>query len=184
MILRSLFLISLFAISSCSSSRSYYVLSPAGPAPTGGGIGIGVGPVTMADYLMERPYLVFQSSPNKMELSDEHVWGGDLRNDFTRVLASNIGRRKNTGNTRTYPWDREKDLKYQITVDVRQFHGTADGEAVLEASWRAYALPDSRLIASKTSTLREPLLKDGYEELTATQSRLIDKLAAEISSKL
>lgn len=184
MILRSLLLISMLALSSCSSQRSYYVLSPAGPAPSGGGIGIGIGPVTMADYLVERPYLVFQSSPNKMELSDDHVWGGDLENDFTRVLASNIGRRTNTGNTRTYPWGRENELKYQITVDVRQFHGTADGDAILEASWRVYVLPDSRLKTSKTTTLREPLLKDGYEELAATQSRLIDKLAAEIAAKL
>ena len=184
MILRSLFLISFLLLANCSSPRSYYVLSPAGPAPSGGGIGIGIGPVTMADYLVERPYLVFQSSPNKMEISSDHVWGGDLGNDFTRVLASNIGRRKHTGNTRTYPWEREKDLKYQITIDVRQFHGTANGDAVLEASWRVYALPDSRLITSKTSILREPLLKDGYEALAATQSKLIDRLAAEISTKL
>lgn len=184
MILRSILLASLLALSSCSTQRSYYVLSPAGPAPSGGGIGIGIGPITMADYLVERPYLVFQSSPNRMELSDDHVWGGDLTNDFTRVLASNIGRRKNTGNTRIYPWEREKELKYQVTVEVRQFHGTHDGDAVLEASWRVYSLPDSRMITSKTSTIREPLSKDGFEELAATQSRLIDKLAAEIAKKL
>lgn len=184
MTLRSFILLSLLALTSCSTETSYYVLAPVGRAPSGGGIGIGVGPITMADYLVERPYLVFQSSANKMEISDDHVWGGDLRNDFTRVLASNLGRRKGTGNTRTYPWEREKELKYQITVDVRQFHGTPDGDAVLEASWRVYELPGSRLIASKTSTLREPLTRDGFEELAAAQSRLVDQLAAAIAKKL
>ncbi len=179
-----LLLLPFLALASCSTERSYYVLSPTGQAPSSGGVGIGVGPVTMADYLIERPYLVFQSSPNKMEISNNHVWGGELRNDFTRVLASNLGRRKNTGNTRTYPWEREKELKYQVTVDVRQFHGTPNGEAVLEASWRAYELPGSRLIASKTNSLREPLTQDGFEELAAAQSRLIDKLAAVIAKEL
>ncbi|MFT6241861.1 MAG: putative lipoprotein YmbA [Akkermansiaceae bacterium] len=179
-----LILVTFFALASCSTERNYYLLSPVGKPPSGGGIGIGVGPVTMADYLVERPYLVFQSTPNKMEISDLHEWGGDLRNDFTRVLASNLGRRKGTGNIRTYPWERENELKYQITVDVRQFHGTADGDALLEASWRAYELPGSRLIASKTSTLREPITNDGFEELAAAQSRLIDKLAAAISKEL
>ena len=179
-----LILVTFFALASCSTERNYYLLSPVGKPPSGGGIGIGIGPVTMADYLVERPYLVFQSTPNKMEISDLHEWGGDLRNDFTRVLASNLGRRKGTGNIRTYPWDRENELKYQITVDVRQFHGTADGDAFLEASWRAYELPGSRLIASKTSTLREPITNDGFEELAAAQSRLIDKLAAAISKEL
>jgi uncharacterized lipoprotein YmbA len=179
-----LILVTFFALASCSTERNYYLLSPVGKPPSGGGIGIGVGPVTMADYLVERPYLVFQSTPNKMEISDLHEWGGDLRNDFTRVLASNLGRRKGTGNIRTYPWERENELKYQITVDVRQFHGTADGDALLEASWRAYELPGSRLIASKTSTLREPITNDGFEELAAAQSRLIDKLAVAISKEL
>lgn len=184
MTVRSFFLLPLLALTSCSTERSYYVLSPAGQPPTSGGIGIGVGPVTMADYLIERPYLVFQSSPNKMEISDNHIWGGELRNDFTRVLASNLGRRKGSGNTRIYPWEREKELKYQITVDVRQFHGTPNGDAVLEASWRAYELPGSRLIASQSSLLREPLAHDGFEELAAAQSRLIDKLAAVIAREL
>ena len=181
---RSIFLVALLALSSCSTERNYYVLSPVGRPPSGGGIGIGIGPVNMADYLVERPYLIFQSSPHKMEISDLHEWGGDLRNDFTRVLASNLGRRKGTGNIRTYPWDRENELKYQITVDVRQFHGTVDGVALLEASWRAYELPGSRLIASKTTTLREPMINDGFEELAAAQSRLIDSLAAAISKEL
>lgn len=184
MLSRLFILITLFVLASCSTERNYYLLSPVGKPPSGGGIGIGVGPVTMADYLVERPYLVFQSTPNKMEISDLHEWGGDLRNGFTRVLASNLGRRKGTGNIRSYPWDRENELKYQITVDVRQFHGTADGDALLEASWRAYELPGSRLIASKTSTLREPITNDGFEELVAAQSRLIDKLAATIAKEL
>ena len=177
-------LISLLALASCSTERNYYVLSPIGRPPSGGEIGIGVGPVNMADYLVERPYLIFQSSPHKMEISDLHEWGGDLRNDFTRVLASNLGRRKGTGHIQTYPWDRENELKYQITVDVRQFHGTVDGDALLEASWRVYELPGSRLIASRTTTLREPMTKDGFEELAAAQSRLIDNLAAAISKEL
>lgn len=172
------------ALASCSSPVNYYLLSPAGAPPSGNGPGVGVGPVTMANYLTERPYLVFQSTPNRMELSDEHVWGGELEQDFARVLASNLGRRLGTGNTRLYPWTRDDELTYQVVVDVRQLHGTPNGEAFLEASWRAYELPGSRLIASRTTSLREPLRKDGFEELAAAESRLVDRLAATIASEL
>jgi len=171
-------------LSACGSPKTYYVLSPAGKSPSRQGIGIGVGPITMADYLVERPYLVFQSSPNRMELSDLHVWAGDLRDDFTRTLGTNLGRHKGTGNIRTYPWTRESELDYQVTVDVHSFHGTADGDAILEASWRAYRLPGSKLVVSKTSTLIEPLQQDGFESLVSAQSRLIDQLAQEISLSL
>lgn len=170
---------------SCSSpQRNFYVLSAAGPAPSGGGIGIGVGPVDIASYLSERPYVVFQSSPNKMEISDQHEWAGDLRSGFMSVLASNLGSRTSSGNVRTYPWDHEGDLDYQVTVDIRQLHGTAHGDALLEASWRVYQLPDSRLVTSKTTTLREPLSGDGFEALVAAQSRLVDRLALTIAPYL
>lgn len=174
----------LLGLNACTAERSYYVLSPAGRPPSGGGKGIGVGPVTIADYLVERPYVVFQSSPNKLEISDLHQWGGDLRNDFTRVLTSDLGLHNGSANAVSYPWDREGALDYQVTVDVRQFHGTSDGDAVLEASWKVYQLPTSRLVASKTSTIREPLLGDGFEALVAAQSRLIDRLAVVISAQL
>ncbi|YCM45509.1 PqiC family protein [Verrucomicrobiaceae bacterium 227] len=180
----ALFLAALLALTSCSSQRNFYVLSPAGKAPASGGTGIGVGPVDVANYLTERPYIVFQSSPNKMEISDLHEWAGDLSDDISRVLATDLGRHKNTGNVRTYPWDHEGDLDYQIAIDIRQFHGTADGDAILEASWRVYRLPESRLVTSKTTTLHEPLQGDGFEALVAAQSRLIDKLAATIAKQL
>ena len=89
-----------------------------------------------------------------------------------------------TGNIRQYPWTKESELSYQISVDVNQFHGTADGEAILEASWRAYSLPSGRLIVSRTSTLREPLSEDGFEKLAEAQSRLVDQLAVDIARAL
>lgn len=178
-----LFLLTLF-LSSCATQRNYYVLSPIGSPPSSGGPGIGVGPIDMADYLVERPYVTFQSSPNRLEISDLHEWAGDLRNDFGRVLASGLGKHRGSGNVYTYPWDRQSELKYQVTLDIRRFHGTSDGDALLEVAWRAYALPSSRIIKAKTSILREPMEIDGFEELVAAQSRLIDRLASEIASSL
>lgn len=169
---------------SCSSTRQYYILTDAGKAPTNQGKGIGIGPVTIADYLVEKPYVVFQSSPNRMEISDLQEWAGDLRSNFSRVLGTNLGRRMNTGNVRIYPWDRENELRYQVTVDLSQFHGTSDGDALLEASWRAYSLPEGQLIASESTTLLEPMTEDGFDALVAAQSRLVDQLAAEIAVKL
>ncbi len=170
------------ALFSCETvNRNYYVLSPLGTTPIRGGVGIGIGPLTMADYLVERPYVAFQSSPNRVELSELHEWAGDLRDDFSRTLGTNLGRRIKSGNIRIYPWDKESEIRYQVTIDVHRFHGTSEGDAILEASWRAYAIPGGRLITSKTSTLTEALQADGFDELVAAQSRLVDRLSGEIA---
>ncbi|MGD7652904.1 MAG: PqiC family protein [Verrucomicrobiales bacterium] len=171
-------------LAACGTGGNYYVLSPVAKAPSHGGPGIGIGPVTIADYLAERPYLVFQSSPNKMEVSDQHQWAGDLASNFSRTLGTNLGYHMGTGNIHQYPWTRESELSYQICIDVNRFHGTADGDALLEASWRAYSLPDGRLITSRTSTLTEPLESDGFEKLAEAQSRLVDQLSRAIAAEL
>ena len=164
-------------------ANEYYLLTPAGPAPRGGGVGIGVGPVTVAEYLA-RTNLIFQTGGQRLEVAENHHWAGDLNKSIASVMASNLGRELRTGNVRTYPWDRDDELRYQVVIDVRQLHGTPDGGALLEASWRVYALPGSQLLLSRSSTLREVLSQDGFEALAAAESRLFMRLAREIASSL
>lgn len=173
------------AFSSCSSSlqHKYYLLSPSGPVPSTQGASIGVGPIITASYL-DRPYLVFQTAENTLDVNENHEWAGELDAEFARVLGTNIGRKINSGNIQTYPWSRESELDYQVVVDIKRFHGNNNGEALLEASWRIYKLPGSRQITSSSITLTEPLKRDGFESLAAAQSSLIDKLADYISSSL
>ena len=171
-------------LAGCSAgSKSFYVLTADGPAPSGGGAGIGVGPVTLAEYI-DRSNLVIAESPNQLAVAEDHRWAGDLSASVARVTAANLGRRLNTGNVRTYPWNNDKEISYQVTLDIRQLHGGADGHAVIEAGWRAYSLPDRKLKASRTFVDREALASDGYPALVAAQSRLLSRLAADIAAGL
>lgn len=164
-------------------SKSFYVLTPDGPAPSGGGSGIGIGPVSLAEYI-DRPNLVLAESENRLSVAEDHRWAGDLSASIARVTAANLGRRMNTGNVRVYPWQGDDGITYQITLDIRQLHGAADGHAVIEAGWRAYSLPDRKLKASRTFVDREPLAADGYSSLVAAQSRLLSRLADDIAKGL
>ena len=166
-----------------TGARQFYVLTSDGPAPSGGGPGIGVGPVALAEYI-DRPNLVVAESENQLGIADSHRWAGDLSASIARVTATNLGRRLNTGNIHTYPWRGDDGLRYQVTIDIRQLHGAADGHAVIEAGWRAYALPERRIVASRTFVDREPLAADGYQPLVAAQSRLLSRLADDIAKSL
>lgn len=184
MLLRFPILLAFVVLAGCAApSKSFYVLTADGPAPSGGGPGIGVGPVSMAEYI-DRPNLVISQAPNELSVAEDHRWAGDLAASITRVTATNLGRRLNTGNVRSYPWQRDDELRYQVTLDIRQFHGGDDGFAVIEAGWRVYSLPDRRLRASRTFVDREPLGADGYTPLVAAQSRLLSRLSAEIAGSL
>ena len=178
-----IFLAALLLASCAQPSKKVYVLTASGPVPSGGGVGIGVGPVTLAEYL-DRPNLVIQESANQLAVAEDHRWAGDLSSTVARVTAANLGRRLGTGNVRTYPWQNDGEIRYQVTLDIRQLHSGADGFAVLEAGWRAYSLPDRGLKVSRTFTDREPLASDGYDAMVAAQSRLLERLADSIAAGL
>jgi uncharacterized lipoprotein YmbA len=184
MIQRFFLTILLGLLAGCAAgSKSFYVLTADGPAPSGGGTSIGVGPVSLAEYI-DRANLVIAESPNQLAVAEDHRWAGDLAASIARVTAANLGRRLHTGNIRTYPWHHDSEINYQITLDIRQLHGGHDGHAVIEAGWRAYALPDRKLKASRTFVDREALTADGYPALVAAQSRLLSRLAEDIAAGL
>jgi uncharacterized lipoprotein YmbA len=176
-------LTAILLLAGCAGSKSFYVLTPDGPTPSGGGAGIGVGPVSLAEYI-DRANLVLAESENQLSVAEDHRWAGDLSASVARVTAANLGRRMKTGNVRVYPWQGDDGIRYQVTLDIRQLHGTADGHAVIEAGWRAYSLPDRKLKTSRTFVDREPLAADGYASLVAAQSKLLSRLADDIAKGL
>jgi uncharacterized protein len=178
-----LFCIALLTLGCSQPSKNFYVLTASGPVPSGGGVGIGVGPITLAEYL-DRTNLVISEGPNQLSVAEDHRWAGGLSASIGRVMAANLGRNLKSGNVQTYPWLRDDELRYQITLDVRQFHSESDGYAAIEVGWRVYQLPERILKSSRTFVDREPLESDGYTSMVAAQSRLLERLAQNIAPTL
>ena len=135
-----------------------------------------------AGKYVDRSNLVIQSGPNKLKLATNHLWAGDLDDSVARVIATNLGRRLNTGNVRTYPWQRDSEIDYQVAMDIREFLAGDDGFAHIEATWRIYSLPGSKLVRSKTFIAKEAIASEDYEAVVAAQSRLLGKLSADIAT--
>lgn len=168
--------------SSCSSSEGYYQLSSDGPASTNAsGVALGVGPVTLPDYI-DRPELVFQNSEYRFEIPLGHRWTGSLRDTTTRVLGTNLARRLNTGNFWLYPWPADSSIRYQVAIDVRRFHAVSEGDAILEAAWAVADARSGRIIVRKSAAFTEPLVGDGYDAVVAAESRLLAQLADAIAA--
>lgn len=166
-----------------STYPTFYTLSSEGPSPTGGGTAIGVGPVILAEYV-NRSNLVVRTSSNKLEVAENHRWAGDLDHSISRVLSINLGRKLKTGNVCTYPWSRDSEVDYQVAMDIREFIAGDDGYAHLEASWRIYALPSRKMVASKTFVGKEPIATEDFEAMVAAQSKLLGRLSDDIAAAI
>lgn len=172
-------------LAGCGGAKDeYYRLSATGPATVrSSGIAVGIGPVNLPTYV-DRAELVFQSSANKFEIPAKVRWAGSLADNFSQVLAADIGRHLNSGNVVANPAANDTRLRYRVSVNVRQFHAVSGQEAILEADWRVET-PDSRQVLRHGDGLyHAPIRGDGYGPVVAAESDLVEQLAGAISRML
>ena len=65
-----------------------------------------------------------------------------------------------------------------VDVAPRASAATADGDAVLDAAWRVYSLPDRRMVTSKSWSGTEPLATDGFDAVALSLKARTEELYA------
>jgi uncharacterized lipoprotein YmbA len=148
-----------FVLAGCGSDKPtrLYVLSatteqPATMSPQG--ISIGVGPITLPKYL-DRPQIVLGVSANQLSQANFDQWGGDLNDNITRVLATNLSNLLGTQRVSLYPWKDRPPTDIQVTMDVSKFETEADGTTVLSVFWSLVNPSDGTVLEMHRSTYRD-----------------------------
>ena len=175
---------SLAGLAACGGKPAQYFRLSAetggGPMSRRGGIAVGIGPVTLPGYIDRLP-LVFQSDTNEFQVPAKASWAGPLNENIAQVLSDDVGHKLGSGNVVPFPWPNNTRLRYQVVVNVEQFHGVSGREAILDVTWLVEE-PNSRAILSRhKANFREPIQGDGYSALVAAQSRLVDQLAEAVA---
>ncbi|MBV9126570.1 MAG: membrane integrity-associated transporter subunit PqiC [Verrucomicrobia bacterium] len=175
-------------LAGCSAAQQYYRLSADGPAPAAArGASVGVGPVALPGYV-DRAELVFQSNANQFQIPGNVHWAGTLQDNIARTLAADLARRRGWGNVASYPWDAAVagTLRYQVVLNVRQFHAVSGVGAILETTWTIENPRAGRgvIVRQGNVNFQEPIIGDGYGPVVAAESRLIARLADEIARAL
>ena len=130
-------LLSLSFLTGCGSSSpiNYYVLSsPSTSPPAGTSPIIGVGAVTIPEYL-NRENMVFNSEENALFIADSDRWAEPLQKGIQRVLAMNLASLLDTQNIRLHPWARSAAPDYSIGINILRLDAN-DKEATLAAEWQ------------------------------------------------
>jgi uncharacterized lipoprotein YmbA len=185
----------------CSNSppTRFYVLSAIDDVPAavpGRGIAIGIGPVTLPQYL-NRPQIVTRIGSNQMEFAEFDQWSGDLNDNVTRVLAANLSSLLKTDRVSLYPWKDEAPIDEQVTIDVVNFEQDADGSSLLTAYWsivdprkpevklmRRSTYRDAGASTHATSAPTNASEKRGsrpYDAIAAAMSRNLEALSRDIA---
>lgn len=122
----------------CSTpeTRHYTLATNALPALAGGpAITVGVGPVTLPDYV-DRPEIVMRLSDYKVDLLTFEHWAAPLEQRFPQVLIADMQTQMPFARVVAFPPAMPTPTDVQVEVDVEQFDVDVAGTAVLIANWR------------------------------------------------
>jgi uncharacterized lipoprotein YmbA len=172
-----------------SPSPSFYALTPVQDQVFSGRSSplhqavIGIGPVKLADYLDESQ-IVTRRSDNQLVKAEFNRWAGSFKNNFTNVLADDLGSLLSTERIYLYPWRLSVPVDYQVTVDVVRCDGRLGEAAWLEARWSLFKGPDKKLLKTVRSNISEPVTGPDYAALVAAESQAVAKLSQEIATAI
>jgi uncharacterized protein len=120
-----------------TTPTTFYVLSSTaqtGDARSGRPLTLGVGPISMPPYL-ERPQLVKRVAPNELTFNEFDRWSEPLKENFTRVLGTDLDKLVHVERLIAYPWYSSTKMDYAIEINILRFEPQPDGEVVLDARW-------------------------------------------------
>ena len=184
-------LIPLLLVASCLSGclrgtppPTYYRLAPlAEPevaAPGDGELRLGVVLQGFPEALERVQILTRQGY--RVSLSEQHRWAAPLRQEFERVLVSNLGRLLGSERVALAPWPGYFNPNRRLVVDVLQFDGPLCGAVELQTRWVLTEARGKIALQQQTTTLSEEADCDGYDGYVAAQSRALARLSAEIAT--
>ena len=189
-LLSTLFCLALLAGCGSSPRSDYYMLTADAPGtPGSGGPALGVGPVSVPEYLNTRQ-IVMNRNAHKLELAEFDRWAEPLDAGVSRVMAVNLAVLMGTTKVQIFPWRRDAVPEWAVRINVIQF-AAQDKEAMLVAEW-AITRPGegesrARGINRLTTVLKggEPEhVAEAYSELLLEFSEIIAAgLREEVDSK-
>ncbi len=195
-------------VTACSSPKTtYYTLSaPQVTATTAmtHKTRIMVGPVTVPS-LVDTPQLVVKNSSNQVTVYEYQRWAGSLKSDIERVVAADLSRDLSTPNVWSYTQSAFAQFDYQVLIDVQNIDSKLGDSVTIDVLWtiKPTAAKDNHHAAgtnkpAKSNTvasahppsdtgravITEPVSGAGFDALVAAQSRVFDRLSADIAKSI
>jgi uncharacterized protein len=146
-------------------------------------VAVKIGPISMPDML-DQAQMVTRTGANTLELNEFNRWGGDLQDNFQRILGENISILLPTDHVQLTQEISLVPVDFQVIVNVREFYGMLGGTVTLNADWSIVRFGKEKLVTAKKSVLKETTSSMEYQEYAAVLSRLLAIFSREITDTI
>lgn len=174
----------------CASANSrFYTLTATAPAAGGPAlpVSVTVGPVTLP-AAVDRPQLVVQAAPNRVQLDEFNRWVAPLDDMVSRVVAANLEVLLGTDRVVAGPVA-SFGPAYRVTLDVQQFDSVPGQGVLIDTVWSVHRPGGDGPRVGRT-VAREDVhdaARTGpgvFDALAAAHSRALATISADVAAAL
>jgi uncharacterized lipoprotein YmbA len=167
----------------CASANSrFYTLTATAPAADGPAVPVAVtvGPVSLP-AAVDRPQLVVQAAPNRLQLDEFNRWAAPLDDTVARAVAQNLETLLGSNRVVAGPMANFGPA-YRVTLDVQQFE-TVPGQGVLiDAVWAVHGPAGGTARVGRTVAREDVGDARDYDALAAAHSRALATISADVAA--
>jgi uncharacterized protein len=164
----------------------FFVLTPLAPAsaePGTNSLQLGVGPITVPDYL-DRTNIVRRFAPNRIAISELEWWAEPLDASLMRVIGDNLAARLDTPAVLRYPWPLLLKPAYSVAIGFSRFDIVGTDRVQLSARWMIRGGQPRRVLLSRESNIDKTPAGSTTADAVAALSQTLDDLSAEIAAAI
>ena len=187
-LLRHLLMVGLVCmVAACGSSpkTEFYMLnadhsSLVQSANTSEGPAVGVWQVDLPDIL-GRSEIVTRDNAFKMSIADFSWWAGDLNNNMTLLIATQLSQYLQSNRVVVSPWPSYRKNDYQVIVRVARFDGELGGDVVLAGLWSLLDAQGETELNREVFAFKTKTADSTYQEMVEAMSRLTVQLTEQLA---
>lgn len=165
-----------------ATARFYTLSSTAAPvAEPAVRVAIFVGPVSVPD-VVDRPQLVVQTAPNRVEIDEFHRWAAPLADSIAGVVAADLATLLGTPDVVAAPLANFRP-SHRVTIDVQRFESVPGQTVLVEALWTVQATAGGEVRSGRTLA-RESVAGQDFDALAAAHSRALAGVSGDIAAAI
>ena len=142
-----------------------------------------VAPVNVPEYLDRDGIVSRVGESTQLIVAQFHSWGEPLSHGVRRVTREVLTRPMLQSGVNILPAGDESTADYVLYLDIQRLDGNFDQKAVLDVRW-TLRNKFNDVLARGIVVDEEAVTGKGYDELTAAESRLVQRMAEHLAQRL
>ncbi len=144
---------------------------------------LGIGAIRFSAYL-DREQIVTRTAQNRLDISENDRWAEPLEENFTRVLAQNLGMLLGGARIIRYPWQTSQSPRCRVEIEVLRFEANTRQEVELLADWALIDLSTKVPLVFKKSRIARQSGTKSMEASVAALSETLGDLSRETADTI